>query len=179
MPNNKCITSPSTIVPSALDSKPLRAFSPVMAGVRCKMPIKLFVLTIFTFLLLGCSGDASLLSTPLPNGYSFHSNGGEFGYIKTPNGHRMALHFGIINSENNEIEAWCNEFAWKNNYVICKRSEYSASNSTPSTVNYFILNTKDGSIEIQNKPEAQEFWHNKTGTNWPEMKVRHRSTSSK
>ena len=27
------ITSPSTIVPPALDSKPLRAFSPVMAGV--------------------------------------------------------------------------------------------------------------------------------------------------
>ena len=31
---NKCIlTLPSTIVPAALDSKPLRAFSPVMAGV--------------------------------------------------------------------------------------------------------------------------------------------------
>ena len=28
------ITSPSTIAPSVLDSKPLRAFSPVMAGVR-------------------------------------------------------------------------------------------------------------------------------------------------
>ena len=27
------LTSPSTIVPPALDSKPLRAFSPVMAGV--------------------------------------------------------------------------------------------------------------------------------------------------
>ena len=31
------LTLPSTIVPSALDSKPLRAFSPVMAGVSSQM----------------------------------------------------------------------------------------------------------------------------------------------
>ena len=49
------ITSPSTIVPSALDSKPLRAFSPVMAGVRLmKIKIILFgLLLVFSHLTLG------------------------------------------------------------------------------------------------------------------------------
>ena len=66
--------------------------------------------------------------------YAFDSNGGYYGYIKTPDGRRMADQFGILD---NGTEAWCGEFAWQKDRVVCKLNETYVKDGKK-------INTKNG-----------------------------------
>jgi len=126
-------------------------------------------------ILSGCS-DPPLLSTPLPNGYEFKSNGGLFGYISTPDGRRIAKYFGIISDE---TEVWCEEFAWKDEMVICKRTEYAVSSSEPKNTNYFLLNTANSEVSIVGHDRASAIWFQMFGTEMPKLATRHTETHTR
>lgn len=128
----------------------------------------------FVFL-CGCA-DPPLLSTPLPNGYEFKSNGGIFGYIVTPAGKRMTNYFGIINAE---TEAWCEEFAWQDEMVLCKRNEYGVSSFKPKTTNYLLLNTINSEVSIVGFEKAKLIWQQQLGSQIPKMVTIHNETQAR
>lgn len=90
-------------------------------------------------LLAGCfSPDPPLLATELPNGYSYQSNGGSFGYIRKHPG--MLRAFGI---QDDGSERWCNEFGWHGDLVICRMTD-EANPQLIRELGYFILDTRTG-----------------------------------
>ena len=128
---------------------------------------------ILSLLLVGCP-DPPLLKTPLPNNYSFNSNGGEFGNIKNEKGKRLSEYFGILS---NGKEKWCTDFAWENNFVICKLIQYSNSGFKPKSTEYFIINTTNGKIRIfPTESTASSFWKKTLHTKIPEMKRKYPTT---
>lgn len=89
--------------------------------------------------LAGCfSPDPPLLATELPNGYSYHSNGGTHGYIRKHPG--MLRDFGI---QDDGSECWCNEFGWQADLVICRMTD-EANPQRIRELDYFILDTRTG-----------------------------------
>ena len=124
------------------------------------------------------SGDPPLLTTPLPNGYSLDSNGGYYGYIKTPEGKRMADHFGILD---NGTEAWCGEFAWQENTVVCKMQGINQSDvKKHKAIGFFIIDTRSAEItKFKTEKAANSFWNEKFGNPLPEMKTKYLITNKK
>ena len=118
----------------------------------------------------GLDPDPPLLETSLPNGYSLHSNGGWYGYVATPQGHRMASQFGVLDDEE---EAWCEGFAWEGDMVVCERKLTSPTGQVAPAVDYFVLNTKNHEFHTLPLPEAESLWHQQTGKDWPELKTRY------
>ena len=132
----------------------------------------------FIILNLTCCGDPPLLRTPLPNGYALDSNGGNYGYLKTPDGKRMSEYFGMLN---NDIEVWCREFAWQDDFVICKMYETSKSdNYQKEAIHYFVVDTSTSKItRFWSEGKVSQFWKNKFGNPIPEMKSKHLKTRKK
>ncbi len=118
------------------------------------------------------------MTTPLPNGYALDSNGGYFGYIKTPDGKRMADHFGILT---NGTEAWCEEFAWQENSVICKLNvTYMKAGKEMMKYSFFIIDTKTAEIlKFDTVEKTNSFWEQKFGNPLPSMKTKFRNTKRK
>ncbi len=85
-----------------------------------------------------CSGDAPLLTTPLPNGYSLDSNGGSFGVIYGPSGSLAQL-----KAQPDDTERWCNAFGWEGAVVVCQ-TEYGPFGGRPDSFGYLIVNTETG-----------------------------------
>ncbi|WP_163131049.1 hypothetical protein [Agarivorans sp. Alg241-V36] len=133
------------------------------------------LLIIFVFFLFGCV-DPPLLKTGLPNGYSFHSNGGIYGYISTPNDQRMYEYFGMLDNS----EQWCNNFGWDSNFVICELEIVKENASGGYEFKYLILNTGDGTVYIKNSiSEAEFFWKSVPNGSFPEMLAKHQNTVRK
>lgn len=90
----------------------------------------------------------------------------------------MTEHFGIIS---NETEAWCEEFAWKKNIVICKLSEIRFKNNTNEKIRgYFIIDTSTSKIaKIYSDEEANTYWFKMFGQKLPEMKTKFVTTIRK
>lgn len=90
-------------------------------------------------LLAGCffSPDPPLLTTPLPNGYAFHSNGGEVGYIAPAGGSRHPA-FGITD----DGEYWCREFGWSGPMVVCRYLREGGNRSHDK--GFFVFDTSNG-----------------------------------
>ncbi len=128
--------------------------------------------------LTGCyNPDPPLLKTALPNGYSFHSNGGIFGYIARPNGKRMSHNFGILK---NGREQWCNGFGWSGNYVICELEIVDSKSNTGYTIKYFIMNTENEKITIRpTLEEARKSWSKITTIEIHSMLKKHKNTKEK
>ena len=95
------------------------------------------------------SPDPPLLTTPLPGGYGFHSNGGHYGHVVAPDGGRLADYFGILE---HHAERWCVEFGWQEAVVVCRYQAEFAQGS--KDVGFFILDTRTGRIEIANDTVA-------------------------
>jgi hypothetical protein len=126
--------------------------------------------------LIAC-GDPPLLVTPLPNGYNFHSNGGEFGYIKNPDGLRLAEYFGI---RNDGRETWCTDFSWESDIVICKLIEYSQHGFDASHTEFFVLDTKTSEVRVfPDQASAQNFWAARFNSGLPQLHRHYPSTSEK
>lgn len=126
--------------------------------------------------LVAC-GDPPPLVTPLPNGYTFHSNGGEFGNIKDPDGLRLAEHFGV---RNDGRETWCTDFAWKRNIVICRLIEYTKHGFDAYHTKFFVLDSETGAVSVlPDKASAQEFWSTRFNSDLPEFQRRYPSTTEK
>jgi hypothetical protein len=101
-------------------------------------------------------GDPPVLSTPLPNGYSFKSNGGEFGYVVVPDGTRMGEYFGILNSGE---EQWCGRFGWEGDFVVCEVVEYTNNSLETKSKGYFFLNSQTGEVvTFQSEAEIKNYW---------------------
>ncbi len=102
--------------------------------------------------LVGCrSGDAYLLITDLPNGYTFESNGGENGFIRGPDGIWLSESFGI---KSDKSERWCTEFGWKEAVVVCRLSDV-ANLPVVIDLGYLVLNTESGAVSVvPSKEEA-------------------------
>lgn len=128
-------------------------------------------------MLTGCfDPDPPLLVTPLPNQYSFHSNGGEFGYISDPGGLRLAQYFGI---RDDGREKWCTDFAWEQSLVICRLIEYGTGFDARST-EYFVLDTSTGAVTVvPDLSSAKAFWSDRLRTYSPELKRSYASTKEK
>lgn len=138
--------------------------------------IRLFLYIFVASALVAC-GDSPLLITPLPNGYTFHSNGGEFGNIKNPDGLRLADYFGV---QNDGHETWCTDFSWKNDIVICKLVEYSQHGFDASRTKFFILDTATSKIAVfPDQASVQKFWLARFNSGFPQLKQRHSSTKEK
>lgn len=138
--------------------------------------IRLFLYIFVASALVAC-GDSPLLITPLPNGYTFHSNGGEFGNIKNPDGLRLADYFGL---QNDGHETWCTDFSWKNDIVICKLVEYSQHGFDASRTKFFILDTATNKIAVfPDQASVQNFWLARFNSGLPQLKQRHSSTKEK
>ena len=139
---------------------------------------KFFVTFIIFIMLVACTGDPPLLSTPLPNGHAFDSNGGWFGYLKTPDGKRMADHFGILD---NGSEAWCEEFAWRKDIAICKLYVTRTINGKEQKeTGFFIIDTSTGDItKFKTEEKANTFWKEIFGNPLPPMKTKYRTTKRK
>jgi hypothetical protein len=117
------------------------------------------------------------LVTPLPNGYTFHSNGGEFGNIKKPDGLRLAEYFGI---RNDDRETWCTEFSWKSDVVICRLIEYSQHRIDASRTGFFVLDTATSEVAVfSDEASAQNFWLTRFNSGLPQLHWRHSSTTEK
>lgn len=143
------------------------------------MRILLYPLIFSILLVAGCyDPDPPLLTTPLPNGYSFDSNDGRYGYIKTPDKKRMGEHFGILSDG---TEAWCEEFAWQKYIVICKLSEVRfKENKNENISGYFIIDTATSEInKIYSDKETNQYWFKKFGQKLPEMKTKFKTTKRK
>jgi len=121
----------------------------------------------------GCS-DPKLWTTPLPNGYSFNSNGGEFGYVQYK-GDRLSTYFGmLVNGE----EKWCTDFAWNRKYFVCKYIQYG-NGIDPKDIEYFVLNTDSGRVLIFSTVEdTRVFWKKMAENELPELKRKHPGTVS-
>jgi hypothetical protein len=105
---------------------------------------------------IAACGDPPLLATPLPNGYDFNSNGGEFGYITRPDGTRMAEYFGILN---NGEEQWCGPFGWEGKFVVCEVVEYVNNSLETKNKGYFLLNSQTGEAAIfSSEKEIINYW---------------------
>ena len=129
-----------------------------------------FVFVIASFI-SACS-DPELMTTPLPNGYSFNSNGGEFGYVQHK-GERLSTYFGML--ENGQ-EKWCTDFAWNRKYFICKYIQYG-NGLDPRDIEYFVLNTDTDRIVVFSTVEdARVFWNKMTESALPELKRKHLET---
>ncbi|MCG6117254.1 MAG: hypothetical protein MEQ07_03545 [Aquimonas sp.] len=76
--------------------------------------------------------------TELPNGYTYHSNGGSYGHIRQKGGRLRA--FGI---QDDGSERWCNEFGWQAHAVVCRMTDEASSDSLRE-LGYFILDTGTG-----------------------------------
>ena len=126
-------------------------------------------LILVVVLLAGCP-DPPLLETRLSNDYSFHSNGGSYGYIANPQGVRLSRYFGILDDGN---EAWCEGFAWEKNAVVCERSVTIEGESEAQSKDYVLLDTMSGEISIVGRLEAESLWQQKTGETWPTLKTRY------
>lgn len=123
--------------------------------------------------LMAC-GDAPLLVTPLPNGYTFHSNGGGFGNIKNPDGLRLVEYFGI---RNNGRETWCTEFSWQSDTVICKLGEYGQHGFDASRTEFFVLDTVTGEVIVfPDQMSVQGFWTARFNSAVPQLYRRYSST---
>ncbi len=134
------------------------------------------IIYISIILMIGC-GDAPILKTKMDNGYTFHSNGGTFGYISKPNGQRMANHFGILDDK---TEQWCNKFAWYKNHVVCELEIVDNTSSTGYKMKYFILNTKNEDYYIfSNLTETEDKWVTITNTKFPELKTKYSNTTKR
>ncbi|WP_395789436.1 hypothetical protein [Aquimonas sp.] len=126
-------------------------------------------------LLAGCvSPDPPLLATELPNGYSFRSNGGSYGYIrKTPG---MLSAFG---RQDDGSERWCEEFGWQGDLVVCRMSDQS----TPQQIRalgYFILDTRSGRGWLAaDLPSAQRDLRAHGVAQWPTLATRFWSTRAR
>ncbi len=113
------------------------------------MPPRIAMLA-FSAVLTGCfSGDAPLLCTDLPNGYTFESNGGGNGFIRGPNGLWLAEHFGI---QSDGSEHWCTEFGWQNAVVVCRLSD-EANLPVVRDLGYLVLDTESGSVSVLSSSE--------------------------
>lgn len=139
---------------------------------------KILIPIIFLILLSGCfDPDPPLLRTDLPNGYSFHSNGGIFGNIHNPNDHRLSKYFGII-SDNKE--QWCNGFNWYQDYVVCELEIVKNQKYDEYTYGYFIINTLNENIyTVETQSEAVAKWKELTNSTFPELKQKHKNTIEK
>ena len=136
------------------------------------------ILLFFISLLVACTGDPPLLTTPLPNGYAFDSNGGWYGYIKAADGKRMADHFGLLDDG---TEAWCEEFAWENNIVVCNLHETQTINKKElKTIRFFVIDTSTAQIKkYDTVEEANIFWKERFGNSLPAMKTKYQTTKRK
>ena len=83
-----------------------------------------------------CSGDAPLLTTLLPNGYSMDSNGGSYGVIYGPSGALTEL-----KAQLDDTERWCNAFGWEGAVVVCQ-TEHGPFGQSPDSLGYLIVNTE-------------------------------------
>lgn len=142
-----------------------------------KTKISLFLT--FLILLSSCffDPDPPLFKTDLPNGYSFHSNGGIFGNIHSPNDRRLPKYFGIISDDR---EQWCNGFNWYKDFVVCELEIVKNQKYDEYTYGYLILNTSNENIYIVgNRSEAGEKWKQLTNSTFPELKKKHKNTKEK
>lgn len=115
---------------------------------RCALAVLLWL----ALLLLGgcrCSGDAPLYRTALPGGYSFHSNGGTYGFIRDPRG-AMLSHFGI---QKDGSERWCNEFGWIGVVAVCALELTSAGTHKTDAFGFYVLDTSRG--KVQHAPDEE------------------------
>jgi len=86
--------------------------------------------------LAGCtSPDPPLLTTELPNGYCFNSNGGSYGYIRKPPGM-----LGAFGRQDDGSERWCEEFGWEGALVVCRMRD-EADPQAIRDLGYFVLDT--------------------------------------
>lgn len=100
--------------------------------------------------LVGCqAGDAPLLSTELPNGYTFESNGGRNGYIRSPEGVWLSESFGI---QSDGSERWCTEFGWEDAVVVCRLFD-EAKLPVVTDLGYLVLNTETGAVSVARSGE--------------------------
>lgn len=131
-----------------------------------------FLLALIVFV-TGCP-DPSLLSTPLRKGYTYHSNGGEFGYVLYK-GQRLADYFGILR---NGKEKWCTDFALVKVYFVCKYVQYGNAENYKE-IEYFFLNTETGNIQVfHNIEEAKLYWKQITGFKFPQLKRKIKNTKT-
>jgi hypothetical protein len=126
-------------------------------------------------MLAGCP-DPPLYETPLPNGYTHHSNGREFGYILSPNGEIL----GHYNMLNNGKEQWCDNFAWQGQWVVCELYEYGERlTDEPRSLQYLLLDTTNNTIKLYDtKEQCSADWQIKTGSTLPALKRDFPSTKS-
>lgn len=135
-----------------------------------------FCASLGLFALAGC-GDPPLLTTPLPGGYSFDSNGGRFGYIKSPSGQRLSEYFGKLYDG---TERWCNEFAWAEAVVVCAMEVYRDDGLEPTSHGYFVYDTKAAlGWFVADMENVQESLQDLSVSPLPELARRHRSTRRK
>lgn len=138
--------------------------------------IRLYLYMFIALALVAC-GDSPLLVTPLPNGYTFHSNGGEFGNIKNSDGLRLAEHFGI---RDDGRETWCTDFSWQNDVVICRLVEYSEYGFDASRTEFFVLDTATSKVMIfPDQTSVKNFWLSHFNSNLPQLNRRYPSTKKK
>lgn len=124
----------------------------------------------------GC-GDPPLLSTPLPNDYSFRSNGGDFGYVADPGGHRMTAYFGIIGDGK---ERWCGAFGWEGDFVVCEYIEYRGGSLEAKVEGYFYLNSKTKEVtHFQSREGVEDYWRANTSRPFPRLARKHSGTMSR
>ncbi|MBK6897077.1 MAG: hypothetical protein IPH06_10850 [Alphaproteobacteria bacterium] len=137
---------------------------------------RLIILLASSIFLSGCNPfDPLLLETTLPNGYVFSSNGGYEGYIYSNDpskDEKIGDYFKIFSVNPEDVygdhEAWCYEFAWEGEYVICR---YVRTNlkTGKGWEGYFVLNTITTDVKLMKKFEAQYFWQKKFKKPLPEM----------
>lgn len=137
---------------------------------------RLLLYIFITSFLIAC-GDSPLLFTPLPNGYAFHSNGGNFGSIKKPDGLRLAEYFGI---RDDGRETWCTDFSWRGDTVICRLIEYSQHGLEASRTEFFVLDTITSEVMVfPDQVSVQNFWLARFNSDLPPLHKRHPSTTRK
>ncbi len=135
-----------------------------------RVPI-LLASTLFT----ACTGDAPLLSTPLPNGYSFESNGGWNGFVRGPAGLWLAEHFGM---QSDGSERWCNEFGWSGSVLICRLTNEAVVPA--AEMGYLILDTESGVVLIaENREKAISVLGAHSINSFPSLARRYPSTTAK
>lgn len=127
-------------------------------------------------LLTACSDDAPLLSTPLPNGYSFRSNGGDIGAIYRPNGTRLAQYFGITEQHG---EIWCSKFAWQGDWVIYEKYREIRVNDQWRTVKdgYYCFDTASGTMHSIDAAAAKSWWQQQFDKEMPRLATRFAQTT--